>query len=152
MTNYNATIDVPGRAGSVGQHLVASGYYDLAGAITGHASTGDTITFANILPKGGCKVISVQVVSPELDTDASPSGICIVGTSADDNGFVTTTNVGLPAQAPANGLPLNIQGNGELIGTAVYERDIIIEFTDALATSATTGRVRVYAVLEGLAG
>lgn len=150
MANYVATIDNPGRGGELGQQLTASGYYDLAGAITGHASTGDTITFTNILPYGGAKVVRTQVIAPELDTNATPTGTFIVGNSDDDNGYTTTTNCGLPAQLPANGYPLNVVGNGDLIGTVVRNRDIIIEFTAALATSVTSGRVRLYVDIEGI--
>lgn len=151
MTEYLATIDNPGRGGERGQQFLASGYYDLAGAITGHATTGDTIKFANILPYGGVYVREVSVVCPELDTNSSPTGTMIVGNTDDDNGYITTTNVGLPAQAPANGYPLKINSfDGALINTHVTNRDIIIEFTAALTTSATTGRIRLSALIEGV--
>lgn len=151
MTDYSATIDVEGRAGRIGQQLTASGYYTLTGGITGHASTGDTITFSNIIPRSGAKVVGLQVVSPELDTDASPTGTFIVGNSDDDNGYVLTENCGLPAQAPANGKQLSVTGTGALIGTVVTNRDIIIEYTAALATSATSGTIRLNVILEGTA-
>lgn len=148
MANYTATIDTKPRTGSIGQQLLATGYYDLAGAITGHATTGDTITFDNIIPKGGAKIISVGVTYPELDTHATPTGTCIVGNTDDDNGFAITNNVGLPAQLPANTQQVQICGTGDLVGTSITNRDVIIEFTAALATSATTGRVRLEVLLE----
>jgi hypothetical protein len=149
MTVYSATIDIKGKAGRIGQQLTASGTYTLVGGITGHASTGDTILFENIIPRGGAKVVAVQVVSPELDTNASPTGTFIVGNSDDDNGFVITENCGLPVVAPANGKQLSVTGTGALIGTAVTNRDIIVEYTAALATSATSGAIRLNVILEG---
>lgn len=150
MTDYSATVDVPGRAGELGTQYWASGYYTLTGAITGHATTGDTITFTNILPQGGAYVRDVVVAYPELDTSASPTGTMIVGNSDDDNGYIITQNIGLAAQAPANGLQMSARGTvGELLNTLVTNRDIIIEFTAALATSATSGTIRLSALLEG---
>ena len=151
MTVYSATVDVEGRAGRIGQQLTASGTYTFLGAITGHATTGDTILFENIIPRSGAKVVAVQVVSPELDTNATPTGTFIVGNSDDDNGYVLTENCGLPAVLPANGKQLSVTGTGDLIGTAVTNRDIIVEYTAALATSATSGALRLNVILEGTA-
>lgn len=152
MADYSATIDVPGKGGDIGTQFKASGYYALTGAITGHATTGDTITFTNILPFGGAKVLEVEVVCPELDTDATPTGTMIVGNSDDDNGFITTQNVGKPAQLPANGAQLIAKSfDGALLNTHITNRDIIIEFTAALATSATSGTVRLNVLLEAVA-
>lgn len=152
MTNYSATIDNPGRGGEVGVQNWASGYYTLAGAITGHSSTGDTITFSNILPEGGAIVRDVVVAYPELDTNGTPSGTMIVGNTDSDDGYIITQNVGLAAQVPANGQQMIARGTvGDLLNTRVTNRDIIIEFTAALATSATAGTIRLSALLEGSA-
>lgn len=148
MANSNATILVKPKSGDAGAQNTAVGYYDIAGAITGHATTGDTYTFP-ALWKAGTKLVGFLLTFPELDTNASPTGTAIVGTSDDDNGICTTFNVGLPAQAPANGMPIVIMGNGALLGTsATVDTDIIIEFTAALATSVTSGRVLAQAILE----
>ena len=151
MTALTATVDLPGRGGDIGEQLVASGYYDVLATIVGHATTGDTITFPNILPQGGAKVIAAQVVSPEIDTHGTPTGTCIVGNSDDDNGLIKTANIGKPAQLPANGSPLTLNSfDGALINTTVTNRDVIIEFTAALATSITSGRIRLNLLLEAL--
>lgn len=151
MANYNATVDIRAKGGEIGQQYWSSGYYDLAGAITGHASTGDTITFAgrDMVPSGGAKLIDAKLVSVELDTNATPTGTCKVGTSADDDGIIDTTGV---AVGLSNSLaePLVRHANGALIGTNFVDAtDIIIEFDAALATSATSGRVRLFCLWEG---
>lgn len=149
MADYTATVDVPGKGGDIGTQMVASGYYDLAGAITGHATTGDTITFSDILPFGGAIVRDVEVVSPELDTNATPTGTLIVGNSDDDNGFITTTGIAVETTVAT---PLVLKSfDGALLNTHVTNRTVIIEFTAALATSATTGRVRLNLLLEAVA-
>ena len=151
MTNYNATIDVPGKRGELGMQFTASGFYALGGAITGHASTGDTITFPNILPNGGVKVLAVEVSAPELDAHATPTGTMIVGNSDDDNGYIAVTSVAVnKSNSLAEGL-FRKSSNEELIGTKVTNRDIIIEFVSALESSVTTGTVRLNVLYEVVA-
>lgn len=147
MTAYSGTIDIAGKGGELGKQLQATGHYALAGALV----NADTIKFANLLPAAGSKVVSLMVVYPELDTDASPTGTWTVGNSDSAAGYCGTQNLGLPVQAPVNTLQIINIGTGALIGTTVTNRDVIITITGVMATSATTGTIGIIATLEGVA-
>lgn len=147
MTAYNATIDVPGLSGELGKQLMAVGHFALTGALV----AGDTITFPNILPQNGAKVIYSRTAHPELDTNASPTGTLKVGNTDDDDGYHLLYNVGAPVVAPANGGQMGNTGTGALIGTVVNNRDIVMTVVGVMATSITTGTIFLFVTLEGTA-
>lgn len=153
MTDYTGTVVRAGRPGEVGVLTLARGYYDLTGAITGHASTGDTITWTNFFADGPCAFIvrDFWIDCPELDTSASPTGTLQAGNSDDDNGYVVTQGLAVGLQ---NSLAQNLRigprvSSGSLFDTQLTNRDLIVHFNTALATSATSGRINVNAWVEG---
>lgn len=146
MTAYSVTShDIPGRGGEVGNQFMATSHYALTGALV----AADTITFTNLLPKAGGVIVAVDIFSPELDTDATPTGTWKVGNTDDDDGYVLTSNIGLPTQAPANGQQISHHGTGALIGTTVTNRDVVVTIVGVMATSATTGTIGIRVLIEG---
>lgn len=150
MTALTGTINTAGKGGELGQQYTCVGTYALAGALV----AADTITWTNLLPKGKFKIVSGRVIAPELDTNASPTGTIKIGDGTTVDAYLTETNIGLPAQAPANGYPLNIGLNGASIGTTFGSttslRNVVLTVVGTMATSATTGTIRVEFVIEGV--
>lgn len=146
MTALTATVDLPGKGGDISEQKLASGYYDLLGALV----NGDTITFPNILPYGGAKVVNVKAVSPELDSNATPTATATIGNSDDPDGYVKTRGLAVTlSNSLATDLVLE-SSDGALINTAVTNRDIVLTVTAAVATGATSGRIRLSALLQAL--
>ena len=150
MTAYTGTITREGRAGERGMQFIALGKYALTGALV----NADTITWSNLLPDPNrFKVIGFRFWSPELDTDATPTATIIVGDGTDTDAYLTTSNVGLPAQAPANGYQINLSGNGAAIGAAAgtaVSRNVVLTVNGVVATGATTGTLWVEFVCEAI--
>lgn len=150
MTALTGTVVTQGKNGELGQQYTCVGTYTLSGALV----AADTITWTNILPKGKFKIVTGRYYSPELDTHASPTGTIIIGDGTDTDAYLTTTNVGLPAQAPANGLPLSIGMDGASIGTTFGSttslRNVVLTVVGVMATSVTSGTIRVEFVIEGV--
>ncbi len=149
MTAFTGTINTIGKNGESGTQFWAIGTYDLGGAALVNA---DTITWTGLLPKtGDYKVVDFEFQSPELDTNASPTGTIIIGDGTDTDAYLTTLNVGLPAVAPANGSQIIYGGNGASIGATITTPvpNVVLTVTGVMATSATTGVIRVKFLLEG---
>lgn len=146
MAAYTGTIDIAGKNGELGQQNFCRGKYALAGAL---ANT-DTITFTNLLPLAGGKIVGFRFYSPELDTNATPTMTFTIGNSDDADGYLKTVNGGLPAQLPANGSQLNYCGNGDLITTTVTNRTVVLTVTGVVATGETAGNLYVEIILEGV--
>lgn len=134
-------------SGALGTQRTITGTYALAGALV----AADTITWSKLLPLGGGRVVRVELAFPELDTDTTPTGTWKVGDGTDDDGYILLSNIGLPAQAPANGLQMVQVGTGALIGTVVTGRDVVLTVVGTMATSATTGTILLNVTLESVA-
>jgi len=150
MTAFTALTINPAKIGEVGEIVVGTGTFTLTGAL---ANT-DTITFTGIVSPGNFRVIGFDIWSNEIDTDATPTGTWTVGNATDPDGYLTTQNMGLPAQLPANGSQLRYSGNGALIGTNIgtvsTDGNVVVTVTAAVATSATTGAVNVRIWVQGV--
>lgn len=147
MTALTGTVVDAGRTGERGTQFIAKGTYALGGALV----AADTITWTNFFPNGKFKLVSLRFWAPELDTDATPTGTIRFGDGTTADAYLTTTNIGLPAQAPANGAQIICMGNGASIGTSFTGlRNLVATIVGVMATSATTGTLHVEAVLEGL--
>lgn len=148
MTDFAGTVLVPPTAGDRGTQKTAVLKYTLVGAL---ANT-DTITWTNAVPtKKQGRIVRVELVMPEIDTNASPTGTAILGDGTDTDGYITTFNLGMPVQAPANGAQLIALGNGAVIGTATQaSTTVVLTVNAAVATSATTGDIFVYITYEGI--
>ena len=147
MTAYTGTIVNAGRSGERGAQYVATGTYALTGALVEN----DTITWSNFFPPGKFKLVDFVFWAPELDTNASPTGTAIIGDGTDTDAYLTTKNIGKPAQLPANGSQLVYRGDGASIGTSFTGlRDVVLTVNAAVATGATSGTLRIMAVIEGI--
>jgi hypothetical protein len=147
MAALTGTISTAGKNGELGQQYQAVGTYALGGAL----AAADTITWTGLLPKGKFKVVSGYMTAPELDTNASPTGTIKIGDGTDDDAYLTESNIGLPAQAPANGYPLTLPFNGASMGTTVSALpNVVATVVGVMATSATSGTIRVVFNLEGV--
>lgn len=73
--------------------------YTLAGAVV----TGDSYTTpANALPSNGFRILEVEVLSPELDTNATPTATFVVGDTSDDNRFIDAAPAGVNGITTSN--------------------------------------------------
>ena len=145
MAALTGTNAIAGKNGEVGMQFTATGTYTLAAAL----ANGDTITWSNLLPLGGAKIVAVRFFAPELDTNATPTMKWTLGNSDDADGFIIEQGgaVGL-----SNSLPTMIVagGTGALMDTTVTNRNVVFTVTAAVATGATTGTIRVEFLLEGI--
>jgi len=148
MTALVGTVTKAATSGTRGVQNTGVLKYTLLGALV----NGDTITWSNAIPsKAQAKVIAVEFVAPELDTNATPTATATIGDGTDADGYLTTFNLGLPAQLPANGAQLLALGNGAIIGTATQAgRDVVFTVTAAVATGATSGDIWVFITVEGI--
>lgn len=140
MASYDGTITISGKAGEIGTQSKARGEFALPGAL---ADT-DTITWSNLLPKGGAKVIDVQVFGVEVDTNATPTLTYTVGDGTDADGYITTKT----GAAGASGQHF-AKGDGALVDTDVTGRDVVLTVTADPATGATSGTLFVEVTVEG---
>jgi len=111
------------------------GTYTLAGSVV----TGDTYTFANMLPANDCIVIGFTRWGQELDTNASPTATEIWGDGTDTDAYLTS-------QVAGNAIGYELfEGNGALIGvsTAPASRNVVGTVGGTVATAAATGTIFV---------
>lgn len=136
------TVKEAGRSGEIGGQRFFLGEYDLAAALV----NADTITWSNILPSSGTfKVLDFKIVAPELDTNATPTMLFVVGDGTDNDAFLTSKGGAVGLQNSLAG-QLSYFGDGAAIGAAagtVVGRDIVLTVTAAVATGATSGKIRV---------
>ena len=118
-----------------GHEYTAIGSYTLVGAIT----NADTITWTNLLPAyyAGIQILAVTRWGQELDTNASPSLVEILGDGSDTDGYITSATSG-----DATGQFQRL-GDGALIGTAPASRNAVLTTSGSLGTAASTGTVWV---------
>lgn len=140
--NATGTVLVPARW-QAGMQYTSVGTYAFGAAV----AQNDTITWDDLIPKGA-QVLSVIGFLPELDTNASPTGTVDVGTVADADIFIDGASVGLAA-AGSNQVvigPNIITGTGAIGDKTTYSTatDLVMSFTAAFATAASTGNVVVY--------
>ena len=146
MTALVGTVTIPGKGGLVGVQHTALLEYTLTGALV----NADTITWSNVIPNGGATVVDVQLATPELDTNATPTMLFEVGNSDDRDGYILSHGGALTL---SNSLAdqMSAIGTGALIGTKVTNRDIVLTVTAAVATGATSGRILLKVLLQGTA-
>lgn len=124
-----------------GYEFTAVGQYALGGVAL---ANGDTITFTNILPDKKVTILDFELVSPELDTNATPTGTISAGNSDSATGFATAASMAVNL---SNSLAENlvINGNGALIGASptANNRGLVLTVASAVATGATTGTITV---------
>lgn len=127
-------------------------YYNLGGVAL---VNGDTITTpAGFIPNTGVVILETEVIHPELDTNAAPTGTYILGDAADDNRYIVTAPMGLvgvtnagvqmcnkinQVQTVTNGVV--VAGEGYKVTADDYQ--LVLTVNGALATAATTGYIRL---------
>ena len=150
MAALTGTIETVGKSGELGQQYWCVGTYTLSGAL----ANADTITWTNLFPKGKFKIVKGLFSTPELDTNASPTGTAIIGDGTTTNAYMTTKNLGLAATAPANGQDIVYSMRGASIGTTFGSttslRNVVLTINGVMATSATTGTIEVAFLIEGV--
>lgn len=148
MTAYTGTVVIAARAGERGgQH---TGYleYDLGGVALANT---DTITWTNAVPlKAQAKVVGLDYASPELDTNATPTMLFTIGDGTDADGYLASKG-GAVTLSNSLANQLIFKGDGAIIGTATQAgRNIVLTVTAAVATGATTGKIRLWPTVEGI--
>lgn len=128
------TVTVPPRS-QLGYEFTAVGTYTLAAAI----AQNDTITFTGLLPRGA-QVQAVTYSSPELDTNATPTGTVSVGTVATAAAYISSISVGLAAAGATQVVAKSnvIAGIG-LASETTAATDVVITYPAAFATAASAG-------------
>lgn len=96
MTAYNMSSIVPDSSypakWSVGTQQSIEFQYTLGGAVV----TGDTFTTpASATPSGGFRILEVELISPELDTNATPTGTISIGDTTSATRFVNAAPMGV---------------------------------------------------------
>lgn len=146
MTDYAGSIVVPVASGERGVQRTAVLKYVFSG---GFANT-DTITFSKVIPSKGVYVDRVELVSSEIDTNATPTATLSVGTVADPDGFIAATGA---AVNKSNSLAENVYRSSmaeALINTRVTASDIVVTIASAVATAATSGTVTLFVTYRNL--
>lgn len=155
MTAYNYSQIVPFN-GQNPVFEVGNDYsIDFEYVLTGALSSGDTITTpAGALPSDGIRILEVEVIAPETDTNATPTGTFDVGDSGDADRFIDGIPMGVAgvttagyqmrqginiAQGTTNGVVSS--GVGYLYGQGTTPQ-LITTVASAVATGATTGVIR----------
>lgn len=148
MANYTGTVLVKGRAGDLGQQMQALGEFDLADGGAGLADT-DTITWTGLLQGSNTKIVGFKFYGVEIDTNATPTATFTIGDGTDADGYLTTKGGAVGLQNSLGG-QLVYFGDGALIGTEVSGKDVVLTVTEAVATTATTGKIYVSPIVEGV--
>lgn len=145
MTAYTGTVTRAAKAGGLGELSVAKGSYTFGTEI----ENADTITWTNILPGQGAKVVGFAVYGVELDTNATPTATFIIGDGSDTDGYLTTKGGAVGLQNSLAG-QLFYKGDGALIDTEVSSRNVVLTMTAATATGASSGTIYVELLVEGI--
>lgn len=155
MTAYNYSQIIPF---SVHDPKFAAGQLysiDFEYTLTGALVENDTITTpAGALPDEGIRIVDVELVYPELDTHATPTGTFDVGDSDDTNRFVSAVPMGVAGVTTAGfqlrqginiaqGLTSGVvsTGSGYLYAAGTSPR-LITTVSAAVATGAASGVIR----------
>lgn len=146
MAALTGTVTLAGKNGEIGQQYLARGSYTFGAEI----EDTDTITWSNILPAGGAKVVGFRVYGQEIDTNATPTATFIVGNTDDTDGYLKTKGGAVGLQNSLAG-QLFYAGDGDLItsGSIITNRNVVLTMTAATATGASSGTIYIELVLEG---
>lgn len=126
--------------------------YTLAGAVV----TGDTYTIpADSLPANGIRIAEIEVICPELDTDATPTATFSVGDTNSATRFINAAPAGLNGVTTsgyqmstkiniAQGLTSGVVSTGTnyLYGSGTSPR-IVMTIGGVVATAQTSGTIRL---------
>lgn len=141
--NVTATLSVPSRW-QAGMVYTAHGFYNVGGAV----AQNDTITFPSIIPANGVEIISTRLEVPKLDTNATPTGVFILGDANDDDRFMTGVSIGWDDETShvmydSNVVPDTPRTKG--IGYRYSATsDLILKINTAVATAASSGLVALW--------
>lgn len=126
--------------------------YTLAGAVV----SGDTFTTpANALPFNGIRIAEIEVISPELDTNATPTATFDVGDATDADRFIAAAPAGANGVTTsgyqmhtciniAQGLTAGVVSTGTnyLYGSGTSPR-IVLTLGGTVATAQSAGTIRL---------
>lgn len=123
-----------------GMEYMAVGTYTITAAV----AQNDSITFTGLLPRGA-QVQEVTYISPELDTNTTPTGTVTVGTAATAAAYISAVSVGLAAAGETQVIAKSnvIAGLG-LASQTTAVTDVVVTYPAAFATAASTGIVLVF--------
>ncbi len=109
--------------------------YTVTGSLTipEAVETGDTWTFANMLPHNAVKIVAGEYFGTEFDTNASPTATLIIGDTSDTDGYLASKVAG-----SANA-QLVFPCDGALLGVQPATRDVRVTLGGTVATAASTG-------------
>ena len=141
--NVTATITIPPRW-QAGQIYTAYGFYTVGAAV----AQNDTITFTNIIPANGVEIISTRLMTPKLDTNATPTGVFILGDATDDDRFINDVAIGWDDETTHIVYDSNVapdvpstKGIGYRYTSAT---SLIAKIDAAVGTAASTGHVALW--------
>jgi hypothetical protein len=137
---------------SVGMLYTIEFQYTLAGAVV----TGDTFTTpANALPANGIRIAEVEVITPVLDTNATPTGTFSVGDANLATRFISAAPMGVTGITSATyqirqviniaqGLTAGVVSTGTnyLYGSGTAPR-LVVTLAGTVATAQTAGTIRM---------
>ncbi len=129
---------------------------DFEYALTGALVEADTITTpTGAMPSNGIRIVETEVIYPELDSNATPTGTFDVGDSGDTDRFIDgvplgvagVTTAGFQLRQGINRAQTLSSGNvsigyGYLYGQGTDPR-FIVTVGSAVATGETTGLIRL---------
>lgn len=146
MTAYTGTILKAATGGELGRQYKVTGYYTFGAEV----ETTDTITWADIIPASGARVIGGKVWGVELDSNATPTATFIIGDGSDTDGYLNTKGGAVGLQNSLAG-QLAYFFDGALLGTTVTtNNDVVLTMTAATATGASSGTIWIELDLEAV--
>lgn len=141
--NVLATISIPPRW-QAGQIYLAHGYYTVGATV----AQNDTITFTDIVHKNGVEIISTRLQVPKLDTNATPTGVFILGDSGDDDRFINDVSMGWDDEATYVSYDINVAssttGAGYAYNPSSSATSLVLKVDSAVATAASTGHIGLW--------
>ncbi len=125
-----------------GQQFTSYGYYTIGAAV----AAADTITFTSIIPAGGCRIISTRLMTPKIDTHATPTATWDLGDADDADRLINDVAGGWDDEATyamydSNVTPAATVGVGYTYTTA---KSLVLTVTGTMATAASTGHVALW--------
>jgi len=126
-----------------GLEFTSYGYYSIGAAV----AQNDTITFTDIIPAGGVEIVEIELQSPKIDTNATPTAVWIVGDATDDNRFIDAVSGGWDDETSHVKYGMNVASttSGVIATGAGYRytaaASLIAKIYTAVATAASTGFV-----------
>lgn len=127
-----------------GMEFTSYGYYSIGAAV----AQNDTITFTDIIPAGGVEIMDVELLTPAIDSNSTPTATWIVGDSGDDNRFIDAVYGGWNNTKISHlkyGINVASTSGGAVATGAGYrytaKASLIAKINAAVATAASTGFV-----------